>query len=236
MSYHAVDDCLLVPGLPPATKLVLCALASHADRKSGVAFPGLGRLAVICGMGDRQVREHLYRLVKLGLVQQDDSGRGGRTASGRGLTRRLRDDLPAIRRWADEARAKLADNRQVKLAETRQVNLEVSGRELGGKPPANSADSCQQESVTNPEPVKEKGNAPRKLDGPTDEHRKLARERGLDVVDQWARYLDWQVSSGKRHRDLAAGFRNWLRRAGDQVAERRKRVGEVSYDPMMDSR
>lgn len=51
------------------------------------------------------------------------------------------------------------------------------------------------------------------LDAPTDEHRKQARELGLNCDDQFQRYRDWQASTGKKHKDETAGFRNWLRNA-----------------------
>jgi len=53
------------------------------------------------------------------------------------------------------------------------------------------------------------------LSEPTAEHCVLAQSLGLDATDQWTRYVDYLAATGKPHRDRAAGFRNWLRRAGD---------------------
>jgi hypothetical protein len=49
----------------------------------------------------------------------------------------------------------------------------------------------------------------------TDEHRRLAREAGVDCATEWAKYRDWQATlpAAKRHRNQGAGFNNWLRRA-----------------------
>ena len=49
---------------------------------------------------------------------------------------------------------------------------------------------------------------------PTPEHQALADSLGVACKTEWAKYRDWMASSGKRHKDEAAGFRNWLRRAG----------------------
>jgi hypothetical protein len=51
------------------------------------------------------------------------------------------------------------------------------------------------------------------LQEPTPEHRLLAKTAGVDCEAEWLKYRDWLAASGRRHRDLSAGFRNWLRRA-----------------------
>jgi hypothetical protein len=50
---------------------------------------------------------------------------------------------------------------------------------------------------------------------PSEAHYALGWEKGLsagDVDDQAESYLDWMRSTGKRHKDLNAGFRNWMKR------------------------
>jgi hypothetical protein len=71
---------------------------------------------------------------------------------------------------------------------------------------------------------------PAVLVGPLPEHRVLAADLGLDLqgisVDQeWGRYVDWQANAPKRqqHKDRAAGFRNWLRRAKSFAGKQDKR-------------
>jgi hypothetical protein len=51
------------------------------------------------------------------------------------------------------------------------------------------------------------------LQEPTPEHRLLAKAAGVDCEAEWLKYRDWLAASGRRHKDLSAGFRNWLRRA-----------------------
>ena len=51
------------------------------------------------------------------------------------------------------------------------------------------------------------------LNAPSEEHEAIANERGLSCQTEFAKYRDWQASTGKRHKDETAGFRNWLRNA-----------------------
>ena len=51
------------------------------------------------------------------------------------------------------------------------------------------------------------------LQAPTDAHRELAKERGLDCSAEWDKYADWLLANGRTHRDREAGFRNWLKTA-----------------------
>ena len=51
------------------------------------------------------------------------------------------------------------------------------------------------------------------LTEPTEEHRRIAEEVGVPCLAEFVKYRDWLAASGKRHRDEAAGFRNWLRNA-----------------------
>lgn len=64
-----------------------------------------------------------------------------------------------------------------------------------------------------------------KLSEPTEEHKALAKERGLPIADEWQKYRDWQASTGKSHKSEVAGFRNWLKNA-KQYAPRPGVVGK----------
>jgi DNA-binding transcriptional ArsR family regulator len=50
-------------------KLVLLAYATHAN-KVGVCFPSQGRIAAMCGIGERAVRAHVAVLEKAGLLKK----------------------------------------------------------------------------------------------------------------------------------------------------------------------
>lgn len=51
------------------------------------------------------------------------------------------------------------------------------------------------------------------VEQPTEEHRRIARERGVSADAEFQKYRDWMASTGKRHKDQNAGFRNWLKNA-----------------------
>lgn len=57
--------------------------------------------------------------------------------------------------------------------------------------------------------------ASKKLAVPSDEHRSLAAELGVDCEAQFLRYRDWLAANGKSQKDERAGFRNWLRKAAE---------------------
>lgn len=59
---------------------------------------------------------------------------------------------------------------------------------------------------------------------PTNEHRDLATQLGVDCSGEWQKYRDYLKAHGKRHKDVAAGFRNWLRKAAEFRPA--KRVGQ----------
>lgn len=73
---------------------------------------------------------------------------------------------------------------------------------------------------------------------PTDEHRQIAAVQGVDCKAEWAKYTDWLASKGKAHRNREAGFRNWLRKAGEfkardapkqTAADRRQDVADAIF-------
>jgi len=51
------------------------------------------------------------------------------------------------------------------------------------------------------------------LDKPAEEHLALAKEFGLNCQLEFSKYKDWLETYGKKHKNEAAGFRNWLRKA-----------------------
>jgi hypothetical protein len=48
---------------------------------------------------------------------------------------------------------------------------------------------------------------------PTPEHRDLATALAVDCDVEWVKYQDHQKNAKRKHSDLEAGFRNWIRRA-----------------------
>jgi len=73
--------------MDPSRKLVLVALADHAnERDGGRAYPSKAKLSERAGICVRQVQEHLRGLEESGYIEREGNGRGGR---GRATTYRL---------------------------------------------------------------------------------------------------------------------------------------------------
>jgi hypothetical protein len=67
-----------------------------------------------------------------------------------------------------------------------------------------------------------------RLGEPTDEHLQIALESGVNCQAEFEKYQDWLAASGKKHKDPVAGFRNWLRRAGEFKPALRAVVGGMT--------
>ncbi len=59
---------------PPATKIVLVALADRADDE-GICWPGIKGLAEKCSLSKAAIRYHIRALRKLGLVHTEERTR-----------------------------------------------------------------------------------------------------------------------------------------------------------------
>ena len=59
---------------------------------------------------------------------------------------------------------------------------------------------------------------------PTKEHRDIAKQVGVDCDAELAKYRDHFDAQGKRQKNPAAGFRNWLRRAAEFKPRSNERV------------
>ena len=77
MSNDARDWAWSLPDLPTPTRLLLLALAEHV-RDGATCFPGQARLAAMCSVSDRQVRNLLQQLRGRGLITVENRpGQGG---------------------------------------------------------------------------------------------------------------------------------------------------------------
>ena len=77
MSNDARDWAWSLPDLPTPTRLLLLALAEHV-RDGVTCFPGQARLAAMCSVSDRQVRNLLQQLRSRGLITVENRpGQGG---------------------------------------------------------------------------------------------------------------------------------------------------------------
>jgi hypothetical protein len=68
MSHEASAWGWSVPALPACLRVVLLALAEHVGEEGASCFPGKGRLAAMCGISERQLRNVLRELERRGLI------------------------------------------------------------------------------------------------------------------------------------------------------------------------
>ena len=69
MSYVLQDASLKIPGIKYAEKIVLIAIASHADA-DGKCWPSVGTLAELAGMGVRTANRYIASLIKKGYIRR----------------------------------------------------------------------------------------------------------------------------------------------------------------------
>lgn len=203
-------------------KLVLLVLAEFAD-ETGLAYPNQDTIADVSEQGTRTVRGHLEGLESSGLIERakryrDDGGR---------LSDAYRLHIPA-----KSAGSPPNDGLPAKSAGSDPGDLpaDSAGSEANTIPaksagslsePAKSAtgEFCRQ-SVKMP-PQKENpltGGKRKKLPQawkPNDQHRDLARSRGVNLEEEAARFRDHAEATGRIMKDWDAAFRMWIRKAND---------------------
>ncbi|GAP78522.1 hypothetical protein Y09_1351 [Brachybacterium sp. SW0106-09] len=62
---------------------------------------------------------------------------------------------------------------------------------------------------------------------PTEEHRALAAERGVDCDFEAMQMRDWAAGKGETGKDWDARFRNWLRKARPEQSRQQRPNREV---------
>jgi DNA-binding transcriptional ArsR family regulator len=80
MAFEIVDAVFDLPLADPHAKLVLLALARHAD-KQGRCYPSAKRLAELTGITDRTIYRKLNTLEGLGLIKRKGRMKDGRKTS-----------------------------------------------------------------------------------------------------------------------------------------------------------
>lgn len=75
MSHYMTALAMRQEGLRPAAKIVLYWLADHHNGETGECFPSHKRLAEVCEMTDRSVRNQIEALKEMGLIEVIDRQR-----------------------------------------------------------------------------------------------------------------------------------------------------------------
>jgi hypothetical protein len=193
----------------PTSKLVLLALAEHADQH-GVCWPSQARLATMCMVSDRQIREILQKLKFAGLLKMHARSGAGRKTSN-------------LYRLA-------IDGCQMPDAGSR--NSDADGELTGAQYPAGSgsvlpqnqqleprASHSQREALVTAGKVGIRGTRLALESCPAEwTEWALAERPDLDPTSVWDSFRDyWVAQPGERglSSDWAATWRRWVRRERD---------------------
>jgi len=109
MSHEASEWAWSVPDLPSCARIVLLALAEHVGEGGQTCFPGQARLAVMCGVSERQLRNVLRELERRGLIViEHRAGQGeGRLSNAYRLAMR---DRPTVSESSQAPGARMSDS------------------------------------------------------------------------------------------------------------------------------
>jgi hypothetical protein len=192
-------------------KFVLLMLANYCDAEGGSCFPSVSRLAGDTGMSESSVKRALRNL-------RDYSGLIQVTPGGGAKSNRYQLATALIT--------------QLGMAAT-QVSLTPVGVDPGqADPPPRSQRPPTPVTLTHDpviDPIK---------DPIRESHREIATKDGLNCQEEWQKYQDWLAATGTKHKDLEAGFRNWLRKASQfrPKQDKREMVAEAIWGDRAPSR
>ena len=96
---------LIMAGVPTEAIATYCALADHADNRSGLCWPRMETLARRLSRSPRTIQRHLHLLKERGLVEFVERRRDGRGRFGAYLYRVVHLAATAARRRAKKGRA-----------------------------------------------------------------------------------------------------------------------------------
>jgi hypothetical protein len=199
----------------PGPKLVLLALADHANGQTGLCIPGQKLLADQCSMSVRTVQRHIQVLEDAGLLRREARMRG----QGRGRT---------------SDRYHLGD----------QGDNPAPTRQVGTTNATNQDDQYDTVGVAEPEENRKKNHSKRQSSmtddwqpDPTNWEGIVARHKGIDHAVELANFRDHYISKAEKRADWNASLRTWMRNAdkwkkvnpADRPANPTRLVGPNGY-------
>jgi len=151
---HSVQRALIKP---PALKLLLLNIAIHVNSDTGVAYPGLGRLAKECSLSVSHTKRLLRLAKEAGVVAVVSQG-GGRTSN------RYQFDLNALTKYVSETDSPIREDVVARLRESMaepgsSMNPVQggAGRQFLREPPAGSPMSTKPQRPQRPQSLGEGG-------------------------------------------------------------------------------
>lgn len=225
MSIKAVTWALKDADVPdPLSHLVLIGLADHTDDDGRGAYPAARKLAEYARCSERTVRDRLRVLEEHGLIRRGDQG----LTAGHPANRR-----PVV--W--DVTFGVQEMHPNWGAGDAGVH---GGASWGAQPRTSGVHAVADKPSSLPTGEKPSKNRPIRAqalpDGwtPTDAHRQLAAELGVDCDLEVEKMRDWALAKGESRKDWDATFRNWLRNAKPRGYSRRSR-GADSTSAILDS-
>ena len=92
MSHYMTALAMKQKGLKPAAKIVLYWIADHHNGETGACFPSHKRLAEVCEMTDRSIRNQIDILKQMGLIEVIDRKRPNGSQTSNAYCLMLKDD------------------------------------------------------------------------------------------------------------------------------------------------
>jgi DNA-binding MarR family transcriptional regulator len=170
--------------VPPSPKLVLLALADHANGATGLCIPGQNTLAQQCNMSVRSVQRHLDTLEELGFIARQTRMRGegrGRTSDRYYLGPTRQNETTNLTNQDDQP-----DN--VVVAEPEE------NRKRTFRAPTSSMTADWQPEAANWQAI-------------------IGRHPQLDCQTELDNFRDHWIGKGERRADWNASLRTWMRNA-----------------------
>jgi hypothetical protein len=203
---RTVDD-LWMPFLGVHAWAVYCVLVRHADGR-GRAMPSLKEISGQSGVSLAEVKRSLKVLFAAKLVRKARVGGGTGTTVYRILP------LPEgkSRPVAEPPSPRRVEQAQTQMRDATLAWLEDEGDDEPSPP-----------HLINPDPSAVRKRQPSRRCPkdwePTDQHRRMAEDEGIDFERELAKFRDYEFAAAKV--DWDATFRNWLRAARGKSGEYR---------------
>lgn len=215
-------------GLPPDALKVFLTLSLLADPEGEVSasIDGVARAAVIPVQDVVRILKTLEGPDEFSKDMQRNPANGGRRieriAGGWRVVNiewyraeaRRQAELASKRRWWAE---KGAPARSGARATQTQTQTETQTQTQTRTDPPSGEGELENPPRAAPKPKRGK---PRSVTAllpddfaPNAEHATIARQRGVDLAEEFSKMRDWALSKGARKADWGATLRNWLRRA-----------------------
>lgn len=213
----------------PLRKLVLLKLADNANDQCE-CWPSYQYLADQCECSKSSIKEHIAELISMGLLRKEN--RLGEK-NGKGNTSNL------YYLTLGKNNRQLNDNTPVPPKNTGE-SLKSTPVPPNDPPPVPSDDTRTSHSFESvKEPIKRAQEMSEKKPStklpkdfkPNVNHQALAREKGIDLVEEFEKFTDHHLAKGSRFIEWDRALNNWIRQAATFAGRKAKPAERVSSKP-----